>query len=127
MGNLSIFYLDDNQDALDVFRATFGKAYDVRITSSLDEALHMLSSGPADIIISDQRMPEMIGTEFLRRAHELCPKSLRILLTGEAKLGDMLDEIKEGVVEFFIQKPWDPAEMRTMLERAGMAYELRQK
>jgi DNA-binding NtrC family response regulator len=121
----SIFYLDDNEDMLILFHAVCGHDYDVRTASSLAEGLNMLNSCSADIIISDQRMPEMAGTEFLRIAQELCPKSLRILLTGEVRFGDVLAEIKEGVVECFIQKPWDPAEMRVMLERASIIYELR--
>jgi DNA-binding NtrC family response regulator len=125
MRKLSIFYLDDNEDALNLFSAACGKHYDVRTASSLSEGLRMLNSCPADIIISDQRMPYMEGTEFLRRARELCPKSLRILLTGEARIGEVLDEIREGVVEYFMQKPWELAEMLEMLERAGMAYEMR--
>jgi DNA-binding NtrC family response regulator len=126
MRKLSIFYLDDNEDALNLFNAACGKHYDVRTASSLFEGLRMLNACSADIIISDQRMPEMEGTEFLRRAAELCPKSLRILLTGEAKVGDVLEEIREGVVEYFIQKPWELADMLEMLERASMAYEMRQ-
>jgi DNA-binding NtrC family response regulator len=126
MEKRSIFYLDDNEEILEVFKVIFGGEYDVHTTSSLVEALQMLSSCSTDIIISDQRMPGMKGTEFLRRAHELCPQSLRILLTGEAQFGDVLEEIKEGIVEYFIQKPWDPVQMRNMLERASLAYEARQ-
>jgi DNA-binding NtrC family response regulator len=126
MGKRSIFYLDDNEEILEVFRVTFCAEYDVRTTSSLTEALQVLHTCPAEIIISDQRMPEMEGTEFLRRACELCPRSQRILLTGEVKFGDVLEEIKEGVVEYFIQKPWDPLEMRDVLERASIKYETRQ-
>lgn len=126
MRKRSIFYLDDNEEMLEVFQMMFRNEYDVRIASSLDEGLQTLNSCSADIIISDQRMPEMEGTDFLRHAHELCPTSLRILLTGEVKFGDVLEEIKEGVVEYFIQKPWDPIEMRNMLERASLAFEMRQ-
>jgi DNA-binding NtrC family response regulator len=125
MRKRSIFYLDDNEEMLKLFEAVCGHEYDVRTASSLDEGLRMLNACSADIIISDQRMPEIMGTEFLRRAQKLCPKSLRILLTGEARFGDVLEEIKEGVVECFIQKPWAPVEMRDMLERASISYELR--
>jgi DNA-binding NtrC family response regulator len=121
----SIFYLDDNEEMLTLFRTAFGQEYEVRTASSLAEALNMLNSCSADIIISDQRMPEMKGTEFLRLARQTCPGSLRILLTGEARFGDVLGEISEGVVECFIQKPWDLDEMREMLERASITYELR--
>lgn len=123
----SIFYLDDNEEMLELFEAVCGQEYDVRTASSPADGLTMLNSCSADIIISDQRMPEMEGTEFLRRAKELYPKSLRILLTGEARFGDVLKEIKEGVVECFIQKPWEPVKMRNMLEWASISYEMRQR
>lgn len=125
MEKRSIFYLDDNEEILEVFRVMFGEEYDVNTTSSLSEALQILNSCSTDIIISDQRMPEMKGTEFLRLAHELCPKSLRILLTGEAKCGDVLEEIREGIVEYFIQKPWEHEQMRNMLDRASLTFEWR--
>lgn len=125
MAKRSIFYLDDNEDMLTLFQAVCGRDYDVRTTNSLKDGLRMLNSCSADIIISDQRMPQMEGTEFLRLARELCPKSLRILLTGGARFGDVLEEVKEGVVECFIRKPWDPEEMRVILERASVTYELR--
>ena len=125
MGKRSIFYLDDNEDMLELFQAECGREYDVRTASSLDEGLSLLKACAADIIISDQRMSEMVGTEFLRRARELCPESLRILLTGEVRFGDVLEEIQGGVVECFIQKPWDPEEMRCMLERASVTFEMR--
>ena len=127
MSKHSIFYLDDNEEMLELFQAVCGQEYDVRTASSLDEGLSLLNACSADIIISDQRMPDMKGTEFLRLAQELCPKSLRILLTGEARFGDVFEEIKEGVVECFIQKPWDPEEMRKMLERASVTYEMRRE
>jgi DNA-binding NtrC family response regulator len=121
----SILYLDDNEDMLDLFRAVCGPHYDVRTALSPDQGLEMLRSCSADIIVSDQRMPVMEGTEFLRRARELCPKSLRILLTGEARFGDVMREVSEGVVEVFTQKPWDPSELLEILERASVAFEKR--
>ena len=125
MGKRSIFYLDDSEEMLTLFRAVCGHEYDVRTTSSLAEGLRMLNSCAADIIISDQKMPDMVGTEFLRLAQDLCPESLRILLTGEARFMDVLAEISDGVVECFICKPWHPVEMRVMLERASVTFELR--
>jgi DNA-binding NtrC family response regulator len=78
----------------------------------------MLREAPADIIICDQIMPDIKGTMFLREAAELCPRSYRILLTGNASVIDVVSEIATGVVQMFISKPWDEGRMLDALERA---------
>ena len=115
----SIFYLDDDPAQLDIFREMFGPDYDVRASTSLDDALLALAECSADIIISDQLMPGVRGTDFLRAAAQACPDSARVLVTGHASLGDVLQDVASGAVHLFISKPWREAEMRDALERAG--------
>ncbi len=116
---LSILYLDDEAMCLNVFKETFGDTYDVRATLNLAEARRMLAERPTDIVISDQRMPEIDGTEFLREISELYPASFRVLLTGNVNVGGVLNEIGTGMVNQFIAKPWTQEDMRQMLERAA--------
>ncbi len=123
----SIFYLDDESACLSVFGEMFGDEYDVRTAASLDEARTSLKERPADIVISDQRMPEIQGTEFLREVAENCPASFRVMLTGSAMISDVIREISVGVVNLFISKPWTEQDMRQMLERASASFELRNK
>jgi len=115
----SIFYLDDDPAQLEVFREMFGSGYDVHTSTSLDDALLALAECSPEIIISDQSMPWVKGTEFLRAAAQVCPGSARVLLTGHASLGDLLADVASGTVHLFISKPWREAEMRDALERAG--------
>lgn len=80
----------------------------------------MLAEQPADIIISDQSMPEIKGTEFLGEVATAYPSSYRVLLTGSVHLGGVIPEIGAGLIHLFIPKPWTEHDMQQMLERAGL-------
>lgn len=117
----SILYLDDDEQMFRLFGRMFGQEYDVRTAGRAEDAFRLLQERHADIHISDQRMPEMECTEFLRRVSELHPKSFRMLLTGHATVAGTLAELTSGVVEQFIPKPWKPDTMREALGRAKLA------
>ena len=116
---ISILYLDDDASHLELFQEMFGSEYDVRTATTMAEALGLLAECAADIIISDQVMPEGTGTEFLRTAAQLCPASYRVLLTGAVTVGEVLREVSAGIVQFFLRKPWTEGQMRAVLERAA--------
>lgn len=120
----SIFYLDDEAACLSIFKATFGRDYDVRTATTLVQARFMLSENSAGIIISDQLMPDIDGTDFLREVAEKYPASCRVLLTGGVMVGHVIGEVSAGVVQFFVTKPWTEAEMRKTLERASVVLDL---
>lgn len=119
----SVFYLDDDATLLDIFQEMFEDEYEVRTTTKLDEARRMLSECAADIIITDQSMPEISGSEFLREAIVKCPHSFRIMLTGYSVVGDVFGEVTNGLIDIFIVKPWKEEQMRQALERGGAAVE----
>ncbi len=123
----SIFYLDDDASQLELFREMFGDDYDVRTATTPAEARAILSECTPDIIISDQRMPEIEGTEFLREAARRCPESFRVLLTGALTVGSVLPEVASGVINLFLPKPWTSEEMGAALERAAASLDLRRK
>ena len=114
----SIFYLDDEATHLEVFQDMFGGEFDIRIATTLAEARRMLAECASDIIISDQKMPEIEGVDFLRQAREACPASFRILLTGQIHIGAVMNEIREGVIHAFLAKPWKEEQLRELLGRA---------
>ncbi len=123
----SIFYLDDEAACGSMFQSAFGGDYDVRTATTLAEARLMLSADPADVVISDQLMPDIKGTDFLREVSEKYPASCRVLLTGGVMVGHVIGEVSAGVVQFFVAKPWTLADMQETLERAGVALDLKGK
>ena len=116
----TILYLDDDAACLNLLRDTLGDDYEVRTAPTHAEAHCLLSLSRADIVISDQVMPDVKGTEFLREVAEQYPESFRVLLTGGDTVGNLLREISSGVINLFITKPWTLQDMRQMLEIAAM-------
>jgi DNA-binding NtrC family response regulator len=119
----SIFYLDDDPSQLELFSEMFRREYDVRTSTDLSEALGMLAACSADIIISDEVMPGVRGTEFLMAAAQLCPDAVRVLLSGQLLLGEALPYVLSGVAQLFVAKPWTEDQMRDVLERASVHHE----
>jgi DNA-binding NtrC family response regulator len=115
---LTILYVDDETELLTIFKLMFGDDYDIRTFDNPADALRALADCQVDIIISDQVMPQMNGTEFLRIAARLYPKSFRIMLTGNAAVGDVFSEIASGVINVFIPKPWNKSQMKGFLVMA---------
>jgi DNA-binding NtrC family response regulator len=116
----TIFYFDDEVACLNLFQEAFGREYDVRTATTLSQARRMLAEQPADIVISDQSMPEIKGTDFLDEVATTHPSSYRVLLTGSIQLGSVIPEIGAGIFHLFITKPWTEQDMRQMIERAGL-------
>lgn len=116
----SILYLDDEPACLKLLADVLGADFDVRTASDHAEATRLLAERRPDIVISDQRMPDVEGTRFLREVAERYPRSCRVLLTGSVTAGDMLTEISRGGVQVFLAKPWTEQAMRQMLERAAL-------
>ena len=123
----SILYLDDEPACLNVFRDTFEKDFHVRTASTSAEAHLLLSESPAEIVISDQLMPEIAGTEFLRAVSEKYPDSCRVLLSGNTVVGTLLREVGDGTVHLFVAKPWTKQSMLGALERADLYFRSRRR
>jgi DNA-binding NtrC family response regulator len=115
----SILYLDDEPACLRLFMDVLGMDFDVRTARDQAEAFRLLSERQSNIIISDQKMPDVEGTRFLREVAEKYPRSCRVLLSGSVTIGDMFLEVNRGNVHFFLAKPWTEQSMRQALERAG--------
>ena len=118
----AIFYIDDEVGCMKLFQERFGGEYDVRTAATLTEARRMLEERPADIVISDQGMPEIKGTDFLSEVARNHPPSYRVLLTGSIHFGEVIPEIGDGTVHFFLPKPWTEDYMRHMFERASVHF-----
>lgn len=111
----SILYVDDETMLLRLFEQAFGDEYDVRTFSEPGAALEALREFRPDIIISDQNMPGMEGTDVLREASVLSPGSFRILMTGFGVVANFMPEIGAGSIQAFVAKPWDIVRMEDVL------------
>lgn len=117
--------VDDEPDNLDLLYRTFRRNFKVLRAESGVAALEVLScEGEVAVIISDQRMPEMKGTEFLSKTVPDFPDTVRIILTGFTDVEDLVDAINAGQVYRYITKPWDPDELKHVVERASETYDL---
>lgn len=117
--------VDDEPDNLDLLYRTFRRDFQVLRAESGIEALKVLSSeGEVAVIISDQRMPEMKGTEFLSKTVPEFPDTVRIILTGFTDVEDLVEAINAGQVYRYITKPWDPDELKHVVERASETYDV---
>ena len=117
--------VDDEPDNLDLLFRTFRRDFQVLKAESGINALEVLAAeGEVAVIISDQRMPEMKGTEFLSRTVPQFPDTVRIILTGFTDVEDLVEAINSGQVYKYITKPWDPNELKAVVQRAAETYYL---
>ena len=101
--------------------------YDVIATTDGHEALRILQRERIHLLVSDQRMPVMTGTQLLRQAKQVSPNTMRILLTGYADVDAAVDAVNEGEIFRYINKPWGPKELRdTIAEAVAIAGKLEQ-
>lgn len=120
-----LLFVDDEERILNALRSVFRGHYNVFTASSGPEAMEFMKRFHPHVVISDQRMPEMTGVEFLRQIKDIAPHTVRILLTGYSDLASIVGSINDGEVFRFISKPWDNAEIQKIIgEAAAIALEL---
>ncbi|MBN3957764.1 SpoIIE family protein phosphatase [Nostoc sp. NMS8] len=125
---LKLMVVDDEPDNLDLLYRTFRRDFQVYKANHAFGAMEILDQfGEMAVIISDQRMPEMNGTEFFSRTVERFPDTIRILLTGFTDVEDLVDAINSGQVFKYITKPWNPERLRGLVEQATDTYRLVKK
>lgn len=123
-----VLLVDDEERILRSLGMLLRMHYDVFATSNGHEALAILQRETIHVLISDQRMPIMTGSELLARARALSPSTVRILLTGYADADAALDALNEGEIFRYINKPWGPMELRdTIAQAVGLAEQHLQK
>jgi two-component system sensor histidine kinase/response regulator len=128
-----ILCIDDEVDNVDALERLFRKKYTVIKATSGQEALNWLKMNqtPVALIITDQRMPEMTGVEFLEKTLNSHPETIRILLTGYTDLESVISAVNQGQIYRYLTKPWDPVDLGLTVDRAVERYvisqELKQK
>jgi two-component system probable response regulator PhcQ len=115
----TILLVDDEPNVLDGLRRTLHKEpYEILTATSVVEAAELLENGGVDLIISDEEMPGMCGTEFLTRVARDYPEIVRIVLTGHPTLPTALRAINEGHVYQLFTKPCNEIDLAIAIRRA---------
>ncbi len=121
----AILCVDDEPNILSALRRLFrGQGYRVHTAESAKAGLELLEREQVDLVISDMRMPEMNGADFLEIVRARWPATLRLLLTGYADVQSILGAINRGEIYRYITKPWDDGDIvlvvRHALERVAL-------
>ncbi|HJW55838.1 MAG TPA: EAL domain-containing protein [Burkholderiaceae bacterium] len=120
----TILLVDDEPNVLLALRRLLRReGYLILTAKSGGEGLELLATHPVQVILSDQRMPQMTGTDFLHRVKQMHPDTVRIVLSGYADLESVTRAVNEGAIYKFIYKPWDDDLLREHIRDAFLYYE----
>lgn len=120
----TIMCVDDEQDVLDSLFDTFMDTYNVKTVNDSNKALEIFKESDVALVITDQRMPDMEGTELLAEIHKIKPICKKVLLTGYADINAAIDAINLGSVDKYFNKPWDPDKLASDIEELLEEYNM---
>lgn len=111
-GKPRVLFVDDDERILNGLRTLFRQDYNVATASGGEAALEIVNRGGIHVVVSDQRMPGMMGVELLRKVRTAAPNAVRLLLTGYTDLASLVGSINEGEIFRFVKKPWENDDLR---------------
>jgi len=115
----NILFVDDEERVLRSLSVLFRGKYNIHTASSGDQAIDIVKNNNIHVIISDQRMPEMLGVDVLKKVKEISPNTMRLLLTGYSDLDAIVRSVNDGEVFRYINKPWDNNDLKHAVEMAA--------
>lgn len=115
----TLLLLDDEENILRALVRVFRRdGYQILCARSAAEAFSMLALQEVQVILSDQRMPGISGTEFLSQVKQMYPQTVRIVLSGYTDLASVTDAVNRGAIYKFLTKPWDDDALRAQVQEA---------
>jgi len=113
----NVLYVDDEENNLNSFRAALRRNYNIYTALSGEEGMDILSKNDIHVVVTDQRMPNMTGVQFLQH---IPPEkdNIRIILTGFSDIESIIEAINTGMVYRYITKPWDKDELKITIDNA---------
>lgn len=123
-----ILYIDDEEHNLTAFKAAFRRDFRVHTATSAQAAFETIKEldEPFEVIVSDQRMPGMMGIEFFAEVKDKEPAGIRILLTGYADINAVIEGVNKGETYRYLNKPWHEEELKITLNNAIETFRLRE-
>ncbi len=122
-----ILYVDDEKDNLTAFKAVFRRDFTILCANSGQEAMEILENNSIDLVITDQRMPEITGVDLLEKVRTQYPDIIRMVLTGYSDMLAIVDAINKGQVYHYITKPWNVDELKVIMSNALEAHSLKKQ
>jgi signal transduction histidine kinase len=119
-----LLVIDDEEEILKALQRQFRREYNVYTAQDAETGYRIMTETPIHVIISDQRMPGMLGSEFFGKIKAEFPDAVRLLLTGYADIQAVIAAINDGNVFRYVTKPWDPVELGTVVREAFERYDL---
>ncbi len=122
-----VLIVDDEQRSLETLRRTLEEEFRVVVAASAEDALRVLESEFVQVVLSDQRMPNMSGVEFLRRVREQWPDAIRMIISGYTDPADIIAAVNDAGIYQFIHKPWHPDSLLLSVRGAAQLYQLQRE
>jgi len=121
----NLLLVDDEENVLKSLQRLLRRdGYTLHMATSAQKAFDILAQFPVDVILSDQRMPEQTGTEFLSKVKDMYPNTVRLMLSGYTEVHSVTDAINEGSIYKFLTKPWDEDQLRANIREAFKRHEI---
>ncbi len=120
-----ILYIDDEENNLISFKSTFRREYDIHVATSGQQGLEIMEQNEIHLVITDQRMAEMTGVEFLGKVMFLYPDCMRMIMTGFSDMDAIIQAINKGNIYRYIAKPWNREELKITIDSAFEVYNLK--
>ena len=114
-----VLFVDDEVRVVNLLKMIFRATHEVFTATSGQQALEIIAANDIQVVVSDQRMPGMLGVELLAAVRQRSPDTMRILLTGYSDLAAIVGSVNDGEVFRFINKPWDQQEIKTIIGEAA--------
>ncbi len=120
---IKVLYIDDEQNNLNGFKATFRFDYTIFIAVNIEQAYeHLQKNAEISVILCDQRMPDKTGVQFFEEMREQYPDPIRMLITGYTDIESVIDAVNRGHIFRYIKKPWTDTDVRSAIEEANKFY-----
>lgn len=127
MNKAHILVVDDEQRALETYQRTLKRNFEVHCAISVKDAWEVLYQYPISVILSDQKMPEITGIEFLKQVKNKHPEIVRIIISAFTDAQDLIAGINEAGIYQFLSKPWHPENLKLVVNNAVKIFELQEQ
>mgnify|MGYP005844852247 CR=1 FL=1 len=126
--DIKVLFVDDEEHNLQSFKANFRRDFEIHTALSGSEGLKIFENNQdINILLTDQRMPEMTGIEFLVEAQKINHEPMRILITGYTDINAVIDAINKGQVYRYLTKPWEYEDLKATIRNAFEVFSLRRE